>query len=83
LLVVEVLSPSTARYDRITKRMRYQRSGVGEYWVVDVWARAIERWTPHDARPEVLDERITWHPAGASAPLVIDLEDFFRSAMPG
>ena len=28
ILIVEVLSPSTARYDRMTKRRRYQRSGV-------------------------------------------------------
>jgi Uma2 family endonuclease len=28
LLLVEVLSPSTARYDRVTKRRRYQRYGV-------------------------------------------------------
>jgi hypothetical protein len=35
-LVVEVLSPSTARYDRITKRRRYQRSGVERYWIVTI-----------------------------------------------
>ena len=26
--ISEVLSPATARYDRMTKRVRYQRSGV-------------------------------------------------------
>lgn len=30
LLAVEVLSPSTARYDRVTKRRKFQRSGVRE-----------------------------------------------------
>ena len=44
LLAVEVLSPSTARYDRTLKRWRYQRAGVPEYWIVDLDARLVERW---------------------------------------
>lgn len=43
LLVVEVLSPSTAPADRIAKRRRYQRTGIPEYWVVDAAGRVIER----------------------------------------
>lgn len=35
LLVVEVLSPSTRLTDLGTKRMLYERSGVGDYWIVD------------------------------------------------
>ena len=77
-LVVEVTSPATARYDRITKRRRFLRSGVAEYWIVDADARVIERWTPGDARPEVLDVRVSWQPAGAHAPLTIDLAAYFR-----
>ena len=34
-LVVEILSPSTARYDKITKFNKYLESGVREYWIVD------------------------------------------------
>lgn len=34
-LVVEVLSPSTRRRDEGAKRMLYDRSDVGEYWIVD------------------------------------------------
>ena len=41
-LVVEVLSPSTARYDRTLKRERYAQFGVREYWIVDIVARTIE-----------------------------------------
>ena len=40
-LVVEILSPSTARRDRIVKREMYARHGVREYWLVDVNARTI------------------------------------------
>ena len=80
ILVVEVTSPSTARYDRITKRYRFQRSGVSEYWIVDTDARTVERWTPGDTRPEVLDERISWGPPGAADQLIIDLAPYFRGA---
>jgi Uma2 family endonuclease len=41
-LVIEVLSPHTARYDRITKLGWYERYGVAECWLVDTKARAIE-----------------------------------------
>lgn len=50
LFIAEVLSPSTTLNDRIKKRRRYQASRVGEYWIVDVDARVIERWRPDDER---------------------------------
>ena len=34
-LVVEILSPSTARKDRVEKKSVYERNGVDEYWIVD------------------------------------------------
>ena len=40
-LVVEILSPSTADYDRTTKRELYERYGVPEYWMVDPYAKTI------------------------------------------
>ena len=60
VLVIEILSPGTAARDRGSKRRIYQRAGVGEYWIVDLDARLIERWTPSDIRPEILDERLAW-----------------------
>jgi Uma2 family endonuclease len=34
-LIIEILSPSTAQYDRQTKFQAYARAGVREYWLVD------------------------------------------------
>ena len=81
LLAVEVLSPSTARYDRTLKRRYYQQSGVGEYWVVDAISHLVERWLPTDERPEILSETMTWRPAGASEALTIDLAALFGDAI--
>ncbi len=40
-LVVEVLSPTTSRRDRVAKRDIYERNGVREYWLLDSHRRAI------------------------------------------
>lgn len=41
-LVVEVLSPSTARIDRDAKFRLYEQYGVREYWLVDADAQFVE-----------------------------------------
>lgn len=76
-LVVEVTSPSTARYDRITKRHIYLSEPVDDYWIVDLDARLIERWRHGDDRPEVIEDRISWQPLPSVAPLMIDLRALF------
>jgi len=77
LLVVEVLSPSTAFSDRNRKRPAYQKQRIPEYWIVDLDARLVERWKPDDAQPEVLLESLVWHPHPDVAPLRIDLHKYF------
>jgi Uma2 family endonuclease len=81
LLVIEILSPSSARTDRIRKRKLYQDMGVPEYWIVDLDTRVIERWRPGDERPEILVTRIEWQPDAGHPPLVIQLEDYFREVL--
>ena len=76
ILVVEILSPSTAWNDRQVKRRTFQRLGIPEYWIVDLDARLIERWKPTDSRPEILTEVLEWHPQEGK-PLTIDLPGFF------
>jgi Uma2 family endonuclease len=77
LVAIEVLSPSTARYDRGLKRLRYQRARVPDYWIVDLDGRVVERWRPDDSRPEVLGDRLRWV-SGDGAELDLDLQEFFR-----
>lgn len=43
-LVVEVLSPSTGRNDRLLKRNYYEKAGVKEYLIVDYQNRYIEKY---------------------------------------
>lgn len=76
ILAIEVVSPSSARFDRVVKRPKYQRRA-GEYWIVDPDARVVERWRGSDDRPEILIEQLTWAPAGAPAPFTLDLTAFF------
>ncbi len=78
LLVSEVLSPSTARYDRFNKRRRYQDAGVPLYWIVDPDQRRAEVWTPVDTFPRFEQERLDWHPAGADEAFTLALAELFR-----
>ena len=77
LLAVEVLSPSSLRTDRVIKRDYFMESKVDEYWVVDIDACAIERWTPGRQTPLVNRDLLSWQPRGATEPLVIDLPALF------
>jgi Uma2 family endonuclease len=41
-LTVEIASPSTAAYDRLTKYEKYAQAGITEYWLVKPTRRAVE-----------------------------------------
>ena len=80
LVAIEVLSPGSMRHDRGEKRLLYQRT-VPEYWIIDLDARLIERWQPQDARPEILRDRLVWHPSGADVAFVLELDAYFAKVI--
>lgn len=41
-LVIEILSPSSRRHDRLTKFNLYRRAGVREYWIVDPSDQSVQ-----------------------------------------
>lgn len=49
-LAVEIVSPTSALRDRGEKKAIYERNGVAEYWVIDIGARRLERFTLADGR---------------------------------
>lgn len=79
VLGVEFLSPSTARFDRGLKRHFYLRSPTDELWIVDIESRVVERWRAGDERPEIITDRLVWHPYGAVEPLHIPLDELFAA----
>ena len=50
VLVIEVLSPSTFKRDKMIKFNLYQNVGVKEYWVVDIEHRGIDVFVLEDGR---------------------------------
>ncbi len=79
-LALEVLSPSTARADRLRKRPRYQRAGI-ECWLVDLDSQLIERWMPGDDRPQICAAWVTWQPAGAGEAFKLDVAALMRAVL--
>lgn len=51
-LAVEVISPSSARKDRILRLRQYAIFGVREYWIIDPVQQTIEVFTLNDAPGE-------------------------------
>ncbi|MBK7906103.1 MAG: Uma2 family endonuclease [Gemmatimonadetes bacterium] len=77
-LVVEVLSPATARFDRFQKRSLYQAQGIETIWLVDTETRSVEVWDPRATAPVIERRTLRWHPAGVDEALEIPIEDLFR-----
>lgn len=78
-LVVEVLSPSTARFDRFQKRKLYLQNGVETLWLVDEERTCVEVWHPDAPFPVIESAELVWHPPGAADPLVIPVAMLFHA----
>lgn len=76
-LVVEGLSPSTARYDRFTKRRLYQEKRVELYWIIDDERRRVEVWTPDATSPIYEEVELVWRPDPAREEFRLSLEELF------
>jgi Uma2 family endonuclease len=78
-LVVEVLSPTTAKRDRTLERDRYFHVGVPEYWIVDPDAREVTvyRADQGPGSPRILRDKMIWRVSAETPPCEIDLQDIF------
>ena len=81
LLAVEVISPSSARADRMRKRIFYLREGVAEYWILDPEARVIERWQHGEVRPDIVADRLTWRPFSDHPAFELEVAELFEEAL--
>jgi len=76
--VLEILSPSSSRKDRILKMAQYAWAGVKEYWIIDPQIRMLEKHI-------LVDGRYTseWFDAAGTVPVEIfpgfhiDMADLF------
>ena len=53
-IAVEVLSPSTEKYDRETKYQDYAAHGIREYWIIDAEHQIIEQYFLQNEEYELL-----------------------------
>ncbi|MDY0394824.1 Uma2 family endonuclease [Virgibacillus halophilus] len=79
-LVIEVLSPLTARNDRMIKFNSYLKAGVREYWIVDPYNMSVEVYLSKEkdfkqTAVYVKDEQLTGH---ILPELQIDLKNIFK-----
>lgn len=73
-LLVEILSPGTARRDRGDKLSLYAESGVREYWLVDPEAGQIEFLVLRDGRYTVQLPEGSFYRSEALPEIALDLE---------
>jgi Uma2 family endonuclease len=82
-LVIEVLSPSTARHDKLVKFHKYREAGVREYWLVDPDAQIVQvciltdGWYKMSVYGEADDIDNAILPVSVLPGCTIDLKDVF------
>lgn len=80
ILVVEIISDTTRRRDRVDKRASYGDAGIPDYWIVDGDRRSIGI-VHAGGRIADVSASLTWHPGGAPEPFELDLPAYFRVAL--
>ncbi|MBP1968399.1 Uma2 family endonuclease [Virgibacillus natechei] len=79
-LVIEVLSPSTARNDRLLKRRYYEKAGVKEYLIVDFQNQIIEKYVLHLESfqlEEIYDQENQTYTSTIFPDITFTIEDIF------
>ncbi len=76
LIAIELGSVRSAR-DSCGRRRAYQRSGVAEYWWVNLTSNTIERWTPANQR-QILTKTLSWDPPDNNSCTIV-LKDLFEA----
>lgn len=76
-LVVEILSPTTARQDRGIKRERYVLFGIPEYWIVDIDRRQVEvhRLSKGADQVTIVADRLVWQPVEGGPALELNVAE--------
>lgn len=83
-MVVEVLSPGTARYDRNYKMKLYARCGVKEYWLADPANRSVEVYLLQDgvlAWSETYTLFYDWEMESMSEKEVAEIQHEFKTSL--
>jgi Uma2 family endonuclease len=81
-LVIEILSPATARQDRGIKRERYARFGVPEYWIVDPERRRVDVYRDGADLPVAVTEVLRWQPVEGGPVLELDVGELLADLDP-
>jgi Uma2 family endonuclease len=80
LLVVEILSPTSGSIDLVRKPARYGDFDIPEYWVLDPEERCawVWRFAAGAGEAERIEWQLSWQPAGAPEPLVMELAEVLK-----
>ncbi len=70
-IVIEVLSPGTARIDKMLKFSRYQEGGIEQYWIVDPRVPSIEVYQLADGAYQLLTQGSGTEEVPVAGPLTV------------
>jgi Uma2 family endonuclease len=77
--VIEIISPSTARQDRIVKFNKYREAGVREYWIADPEEKVVSAYLLKDGHYIAVNYDVT-APVTILPGCMIDLTTIFANS---
>ncbi|MCS6794397.1 MAG: Uma2 family endonuclease [Raineya sp.] len=80
-LVVEILSPSTARYDRGEKMKLYKKHQVPEYWIIEPKMQVVEIYTYQNGDYDLQEYAMEkgWVKSKILQDLQFDISEIFKT----